>query len=329
MTQNVLEKIEEFEEYIDEAFLADVVDGLGAEPKTLPCKYFYDEKGSLLFEDICLLGEYYITRTEMQMLQNYGEEIAELIGPQAVLIEPGSGAGEKVQLLLNLLDNPAVYIPIEISGEILQRSTQIIQNKHPELMVYPVEADFSAPLDIIASTIEEQVGGNRCLFFPGSTIGNFSPDQAVSLLQQFAKLIGDEGSMLVGVDRLKDRNTLVAAYDDALGVTADFNKNLLTRINNELGGDFSLDQFQHQARFNEEESRIEMHLISQQEQSIQIADNEFHFQSQESIHTENSYKYSDEVFAELVADSGLKIKKHWMDADKLFSLYLLTVDNTI
>lgn len=305
------------------SFLSDVVSGLSNNKKTLPCKYFYNEAGSQLFEKICELDEYYITRTELALLKTYAQDIAELIGENAIVIEPGSGAGEKIQLLLDSLAKPLAYIPIEISGEFLQYSCEVIETKFPQLMVYPVEADFTKPLPHVAQTIKQQVGDNCCLFFPGSTIGNFSPSEAVTLLSQFKELIGEKGSMLIGVDRLKSLGTLIPAYDDAKGVTAEFNKNLIKRINLELDANFKTDQFKHEARFNQEESRIEMHLVSQQEQAVTIGSHRFEFQNQETIHTENSYKYSDEVFVGLIQNSGLKVDVSWQDEQGLFSVYLL------
>ena len=306
------------------SFLHDVLEGLQQTPKTLPCKYFYDDRGSRLFEDICLLDEYYITRVELKILQQYANEIAALIGDNAVVIEPGSGAGEKIQLLLSALSQVKAYIPIEISREILQRSSDVIQKKYPELLVYPVQSDFSTSLDNFTQAVSNTIGDNRCLFFPGSTIGNFSPDQAIDLLKKFVGIIGPSGCILIGVDRLKNRDILRAAYNDSRGVTAAFNKNILQRANYELGANFTVDQFSHKATFNEHDSRIEMHLSSNIKQTVTIAGKDIVFNESETIHTENSYKYSDDLFQSLLRQSGLQVKKQWLDKEQLFSLYLLS-----
>lgn len=307
----------------NDAFFYDVISGLTVSPKTLPCKYFYDEQGSLLFEKICQLDEYYITRTELAMLKQYAPEMAEYIGEDAVVIEPGSGAGEKIQRLLDNLKQPQAYIPIEISKEILQRSTDIIEQTYPGVQVYPVESDFTQSLQQFSSAVNEHVGDNRCLFFPGSTLGNFSPAQAVELLTIFAGIVGRHGCLLVGVDRLKSLDIIEAAYNDAQGVTAAFNSNILQRINRELDAHFDLERFAHKAIFNPQESRIEMHLSSQGEQTVHIGNEVIRFADQETIHTENSYKYSDTVFQQLAQQSGLRIQRHWLDDAQLFSIYLL------
>jgi dimethylhistidine N-methyltransferase len=304
-------------------FFNDVLEGLSSLPKTLPCKYFYDEQGSLLFEKICQLDEYYITRTELAMLNQYAPEMAGLIGEDAVVIEPGSGAGEKIRILLDSLNQPEAYIPIEISKEILKRSAKIIEQAYPSLQVYPIESDFTHSLYNFAAAVDNQVGDNRCLFFPGSTLGNFSPSQSVELLKIFAGIVGSSGCLLVGLDRLKPVEIIKAAYNDIQGVTAAFNKNILQRINNELGANFDISRFKHEAIFNAAQSRIEMLLISQCEQTVDLGGDTITFDCHETIHTENSYKYSDAVFTQLVEKSGLTIKRHWLDELKLFSIYLL------
>lgn len=324
LQDNLQESHQENSQKDEQELFDDVIDGLTATPKTLPCKYFYDEYGSQLFEKICELDEYYITRTELSMLKQYAPEMAELIGEDAVVIEPGSGAGEKIQILLDNLQNPQAYIPIEISKEILQRSANIIEEKYSGLQVFPVESDFTQSLENFSKAIKgQQISDNHCLFFPGSTLGNFSPLQAIDLLKTFSAIVGKQGSLLLGVDRLKSIEVIEAAYNDKQGVTAEFNKNILQRINRELGADFDLENFEHISIFNAQESRIEMHLTSCEDQTVTIANRSVGFTQGETIHTENSYKYSDAVFKQLVEESGLSIKKQWLDENELFSIYLL------
>ncbi|MET1253976.1 L-histidine N(alpha)-methyltransferase [Aliikangiella maris] len=302
-------------------FIDDVIEGLSTTPKKLPCKYFYDEYGSQLFEKICDVKEYYITRTELQLLDEIKFELSSLIGPEAVIIEPGAGAGIKIQNLLNALKSPSTYVPIDISADFLFYSTQKIKNKFPKVKILPIQGDFT-------DAIHWQGGAeqsNRIVFFPGSTIGNFTPPQAENFLRNQIKLVGHEGAILIGVDLVKPVERLEAAYNDSEGVTAAFNKNLLTRINNELGGNFDLDAFSHTAYFNASQSRIEMHLVSQKAQSVKINQQQFSFTKGEKIHTENSYKYSVERFTRLAEKAGLTCKKHWIDQEGLFSIYYLTV----
>ncbi len=300
-------------------FFNDVINGLSLSQKTLPCKYFYDEKGSNLFEEICELDEYYITRTELKLIEDIKYELAELIGPNATIIEPGAGAGIKIQTLLSALDSPALYVPTDISAEFLFYSAQKIQQKFPKIEVMPIQADFAKPFNWVGKKQQK----NRVIFFPGSTIGNFTPEQATSFLINQAKLIGKDGAIIIGVDLVKSIDHLEAAYNDKQGVTAEFNKNLLSRINTELGGDFALEEFEHEAIFNSKKSRIEMHLKSKINQSVQIEHKQFHFTKNESIHTENSYKYQLQDFILLAQKAGLCSHKYWVDDNSLFSIHYL------
>lgn len=290
--------------------------------KTLPCKYFYDERGSQLFTEICEQEEYYLTNTEMELLRNHAQDIAKIIGKGASIIEPGSGAGEKIQTLLRALDEPNCYIPLDISEEILQESANIIASAFPEIEVKPIQVDFTANVELPELNASHN---KRLVFFPGSTIGNFNQEEVVEFLGKLRSMAGQGGSLLIGVDLIKDKEVLEAAYDDKNGVTAEFNKNLLHRINDELNADFDPNAFVHNAFFNDEESRIEMHLTSQQDQSVQIQDKTFDFVEGETIHTENSYKYSVSGFITLAQDNGFELEKVWQDENELFGLFYLNV----
>jgi dimethylhistidine N-methyltransferase len=304
-----------------QVFFDDVMIGLQQTPKTLPCKYFYDDKGSQLFEAICELDEYYVTRTELALLNQIKEELSSLIGPESSIIEPGAGAGIKIQTLLKALDAPNNYVPMDISSDFLFYSAQIIQKRFPDIEVFPIQGDFTQPVEWVGT----KQSGKSIVFFPGSTIGNFEPDQAIDFLKNMAALIGDNGALIVGVDLMKDANILEAAYDDKQGITAQFNKNLLTRINLQLNGKFNLDKFTHKALVNFEKQRVEMHLVSQVEQQVSINGQTIHFQCGESVHTENSHKYTEQSFVEIAKKAGLQRKKTWVDENGLFSIHYLTL----
>lgn len=300
-------------------FLSEVRLGLNAKQKTLPCKYFYDQAGSELFEKICKLDEYYITRTELALLETIKQELAQLIGNDAVIIEPGAGAGIKIRTLLAALNSPRSYVPMDISKEFLFYSAKIIQKQFPKIEIIPIQGDFTQPV----KWLEKSQHNNRIVFFPGSTIGNFERESAVDFLKNMHDLVGAEGALIIGADLLKDRKVLEAAYDDKQGVTAQFNKNLLTRINQELGGDFCLEYFSHKAYLNEKEQRIEMHLVSEKRQVVNIDGEQYSFDKGESIHTENSHKYSKESFLSMAKESGFKSMKTWTDPEELFSVHYM------
>jgi len=303
-------------------FLRDVLDGLTDEPKRLPCKYFYDERGSQLFEQICDLPEYYPTRTEIGILQKYGPEIADAIGSKCAVIEYGSGSGLKTETLLAHLHEPNAYFPVDISREHLQQSAAAIDEKFPGLAVIPVCADFTQPFELPTELVN---GSRKIAYFSGSTIGNFEIDEAIDLLEGMASLCGPSGGMLIGVDLVKARHVLEAAYDDSEGVTAEFNKNVLRRANADLDADFDLGGFEHRAIFNEADSRVEMHLVSRREQEVTIAGRSIHFDAGETIHTENSHKYTLESFAEIAAQAGLRVEQVWTDEREYFSVQYLRV----
>ncbi len=299
-------------------FAAALAAGLAVRPKSLPSKFFYDDAGARLFEEICELPEYYPTRTETALLAAKAEEIAAAIGPDAALIEFGAGASRKVRLLLDALRRPAAFIPIDISGDHLKQAAAVLARDYPALPVLPLAADFTQPFLLP----HLPAGARRIGFFPGSTIGNFTPAEARQFLRSAARLLKG-GGLLIGVDLVKDPAVLHAAYNDAAGVTARFNLNILTRANRELGTDFDLGRFRHYAFFNPYESRIEMHLVSTAAQQVHLGVQRFDFAEGESIHTENSCKYTISGFRALAADAGFRPAAVWRDPDALFSLHWL------
>jgi len=297
-------------------FESAVRSGFARSPKNLPCKYFYDAEGSALFDRICDLPEYYQTRTETGLLQRHSEEFAQLVGPDAELIEFGAGSLQKIGYLLRALISPRAYIPIDISGDYLRAMAERLSRAHPGLTVSPVIADFTQPLRLPAS------GSRRIGFFPGSTIGNFDRAEALAFLQRAARMLRG-GGLLVGVDLVKDPFILHAAYNDDAGVTELFNKNLLARANRELGANFDLDAFAHYAPYNPVEQRIEMYLVSLADQRIQVAGEAVAFLQGEAIHTENSHKYTPDGFGALAMSAGFVPRAMWCDPDRLFSLHWL------
>jgi dimethylhistidine N-methyltransferase len=296
-------------------FLRDVLAGLSAPARHLPCKYFYDEHGSHLFERICELPEYYPTRCELAILESHAGDMAALIGPGCVLVEYGSGASRKTRLLLDRLVSPRAYVPVDISREQLLASARRLAADYPHITVAPICADFTRPF-----RLPDLGAGRRVVYFSGSTIGNFGPVESVALLREINRLVGPGGGLLIGVDLKKDRRILEPAYDDAQGVTAAFNLNLLARINRELGADFALDSFRHHAFWNEEAGRIEMHLVSRRSQTVHLAGRAFHLKREETICTEYSHKYSLEDFAQLASAAGLEVRAVWTDEAGLFSV---------
>ena len=298
------------------AFEEDVLKGLKKNEKSLPSKYFYDERGSELFEKISNLDEYYLTDAELEILQNYSEEISEVIGPKSLIIEFGSGSSKKTRLLLEELKDLAGYVPVDISREFLFEEAEKLQEEFPGLDITPIAADYTTSFELNVNGHADR----RVIFFPGSTIGNFTPDRARDFLFQSADLLKNNGGLLIGVDLKKAPEVLNKAYNDREGVTAEFNKNLLKRINRELDADFIIEQFRHRAFYNEEEGRVEMYLVSLENQSVSIAGEKIDFKKGEMIHTENSYKYTVEEFEELISERYL-LKKTWFDSDELFSLH--------
>lgn len=300
--------------------LEESIAGLRASPRQLPCKYFYDAEGARLFEQICELPEYYPTRTEVGILKQHLPEMAKLIGTHARIVEYGSGAGTKIRLLLDALREPVAYTPIDISREQLAAAAEELQRDFAELEIQPVCADYSSALTLPSP---QRAFARSVVFFPGSTIGNFPQTEALALLKRFARLAaqGDQpGGLLIGVDVKKSRERIEAAYNDNQGVTADFNLNILKRLNREIGANFELEHWQHHAFWNEQSGAIEMHLVSRREQQVRINGDRFTFAEGDSVHTENSFKYSPEEFTELAAQAGFVRRGLWQDEEQLFSV---------
>lgn len=304
-------------------FLTDALAGLAARQKYLPPKYFYDTEGSRLFDEICHTEEYYVTRTEIALLETIGPELAPLIGPGAVVIEYGSGSAWKSRRLLDALEFPAAYAAIDISRKHLIAATAEIAADYPDLLAGAICADFMNPLALPKDL--NDVGRRRLGFFPGSTIGNFRPAEAQTLLARVRNMVGPGGAFLVGVDLRKEADVLNRAYNDRAGHTAAFNLNLLKRMQSELNADLTPEDFEHLAFFNEEASRIEMHLKAVRETAIRLAGETFTMRSGETIHTENSYKYTPEDFSHLARRTGYRTEEVFGDERGLFSLHLLTV----
>jgi dimethylhistidine N-methyltransferase len=301
-----------------EAFARDVLDGLARPQKALSPKYFYDDTGSELFVEITKLPEYYPTRTELGILAGRAAEIAALIPQDAAIVEFGAGATTKIRLLL-AAHEVAAYVPVDISGDFIATQAEALRRDFPKLAVYPVAADFTQGFELPQAVHDRPKVG----FFPGSTLGNFEPQEALQLLRGARAILGHGARMIIGVDLEKDDDVLVPAYDDAAGVTAQFNLNVLIRINRELGGDFDLAAFGHRAIYNRDEHRIEMHLVSLRDQTVQLLGRSFDFRAGETIHTENSYKYSLERFRALARESGWRPTQCWTDADAMFSVHAI------
>jgi dimethylhistidine N-methyltransferase len=304
-------------------FLAEVMSGLSSSPRTLPCKFFYDERGADLFQEICELPEYYITRTETELLRRYAPQIAESIGPNAALIGFGTGAGIKTRMLLEHLQNPIAYIPIDISKQRLVDSAIELSHAMPALEILPVCADYLQELQFPKPLRKPD---HMAVFFPGSTIGNLEPPVAEDFLRRVCRLCGKSGGLIIGIDLQKSRDVLEAAYNDSAGVTAEFNLNLLVRANRELGADFDLMRWKHRAVYNEKEGRIEMHLVSEGEQTVHVGGREFVFADGEKIITEFSYKHTLEGFAHLAASAGFReASRVWTDSQRLFAVFHFVV----
>lgn len=293
-----------------------LLDGLGRSPKELPSKYFYDNEGSHLFDQICALPEYYLTRTETALLRAHAGEMAELIGNDVDLVEFGAGSLKKIGILLDALESPRTYLPVDIAGDYLSSMAANLARRYPALSIKPVIADFTQPLKLATSS------ARRAGFFPGSTIGNFDCAEALAFLRRLAGLLKG-GGLLIGVDLVKDPAILHEAYNDSAGVTAAFNKNVLARANRELGADFALDAFAHYAPYVPERQRIEMHLVSMERQRVSVAGQSIHFAEGETIRTEISQKYTLNGFRELAAEAGFTPRAVWCDPERFFSIHWL------
>ncbi len=306
-------------------FLSCVRAGLRQKPKTIPPKFFYDAHGSHLFDMICTTPEYYLTRCETGILDRYGAEMAELIGTSCMLIELGSGSAIKTPLLLRHLSADAVYVPIDICEPILQQSTRRLQTMFPAMRMQPLCMDYTL---IPHDTLKHHSGRRCAIYFPGSTIGNYTPDGAVELLEHAASIAGSDGALLIGVDCKKSPDLLNAAYNDADGYTAAFNLNLLSRMQRELDAQLDMDKFAHYAYYNTTLGRIEMHLVSSCSQVIRVGEESFRFEEGETIHTENSYKYTAHEFQQLARAAGWHLKATWCDHEGLFDVHYLSLSST-
>lgn len=296
----------------------DILDGLTSEQKNINPKYFYDHRGSKLFEKITELDEYYPTRTELNILQRYAQNIAQYIQKDSLIIEPGAGNCTKIEYLLEAI-HPSVYVPQDVSKEFLQMSAARLSQRYPWLKVDPIASDFSDPIVLPAKYQNMQ----KHVFYPGSTIGNFEPDDAVQFLKNMHKLVGVNGGGILGVDLHKENDILHAAYNDEEGITAEFNLNTLKHINQILDSDIKIDQFTHHAIYNSQQQRIEMYLRSKTEQKYEVLGHYINFEPDELIHTEHSYKYTLEGIGELAERAGLVLQKSWLDEDELFSVSYL------
>lgn len=305
----------------DNLLLQVVQRGLRSQPKRLPSWLFYDERGSALFEQICEQPEYYLTRTEIALLNQHAGDIAEVLGPDVRLVEYGSGHAIKTRLLLEHLSTPVAWVPIEISGEPLRHSMERMAGHFPHLPIQPLAVDFTRPLRL---PVPPRAPRRTVVFFPGSTIGNFEDREAAQLLRKMRSEMGDNGGVLVGVDLKKDRATIEAAYNDRAGVTSAFTLNMLVRLNRELGCNFDLSAFRHRARYNAIAGRIETHIVSEQEQRVRVGRLQVLFREGEAMLVEYSCKYSLEDFAALAATAGLAVQHVWFDPERMFSLQYLT-----
>lgn len=305
----------------EDDLLAEVLEGLQKPQKEIPCKLFYDEKGSALFDAICEVDEYYLTRTEMWIMNQYIEEISTFLRNNCLLIELGSGSSKKIRLILDHLEDPAAYVPIDISVTHLMKSVRTLAEDYPQIKIVPVYADFTKPFDLPNLHLP---WSHKVICYPGSSIGNFTPNQSVDLLKRIARLAGKGGGLLIGVDLKKDRKTLEAAYNDKKGVTAAFNLNILERLNRELCADFDLRHWRHYAFYNNREGRMEIYLISRKKQCAHINDTEIQFNKDERVLTEYSYKYTPEEFARLI--SGMfQVERVWTDKQRKFSVQYFSV----
>jgi len=300
-------------------FRDDVHDGLSQSPKCLSSKYFYDRRGSQLFDQICETDEYYVTRTELEIMRRFSSEIANRISDSSAMVELGSGSSIKTRLLLNHCRSLKDYIPVDISGEHLQNASDQIRALYPDLNVNPVVADFTESIEIDASTVESK----RTIYFPGSTIGNFEHHEAQAILKRIADLAGEGGYLLIGIDLQKDPAVIHAAYNHRCGITADFNLNLLRRINRQLQGSFDLSAFTHHAQYDPIDGRVEMRLRSTEAQWVSVGKRRFHFERGEAIRTEYSHKYTIAQFRKLAGSVGLHLRQHWQDDRLYFAILLL------
>ncbi len=296
--------------------------GLSKRKKRISPKYFYDERGSQLFDDITRLPEYYLTNAELTIMRKHVDEMTKLIGPRANIIELGAGSGLKTRILLGHVKEPAAYVPVDISAAHLEQTARALRGDFPDLDVMPVAADFSQPFDLPQT---ETPAVRNVVYFPGSTIGNFKNGDAMDLLEQVHSIASEGGGLLIGADLQKDVDVIERAYNDSAGVTAEFNLNMLRHLNEVYEADFDLDSFRHKAHYKESKGRIEMRLVSEREQTVNVGDRAFDFEKGEAILTEYSHKYTLEGFAAMAGVAGFSVKQVWLDPDKLFSVQYCVV----
>jgi dimethylhistidine N-methyltransferase len=307
---------------MDEDFAASALEGLSKRPKTLPCRFFYDARGSELFEQITSLPEYYLTRVETAILEAHAAEMLRGIGAGGVLVEFGSGSSRKTEILLNQTPQPSAYVPIDISRSALESAARRLGALYPRVDVRPLVGNFTHGV-----AFPSEISGRRKIgFFPGSTIGNFTPLEAINLLQSMRAALAPDGLLIIGVDLKKDADVLLRAYNDSRGVTAAFNLNLLRRANRELDADFELSAFRHEAAYDSAKGRIEMHIVSLKTQTAHVARQPIRFLQDETIHTENSYKYEIEQFHEIARSASWTPGRVWTDESRLFSVHELMID---
>jgi dimethylhistidine N-methyltransferase len=303
--------------HIDQEFLSDVIDGLSQPAKRLSCKYFYDELGSQLFDQICELDEYYLTRTEQAIMDRHSKEMAAQLAEGVMLVEFGSGSSTKTHVLLENLIKPSAYVPVDISEDHLLKTAVGLRKKFPQIEVLPVVADFTKSFELPEPTIEPS---HAAIYFPGSTIGNFEPVEARRLLSNIEMLLGHDGGLLIGIDLQKEPSIIHAAYNDAEGITDQFNLNILNRINTELDANFDVEQFEHLAFYNQPLGRVELYLVSCRDQAVKVGDRTFEFSEGERIFTEFSHKYTIEGFAALAGEAGFSLHQDWTDPQQLFAV---------
>lgn len=304
-------------------FLRDILDGLSSEPKRLDCKYFYDERGSQLFDRITELPEYYLTRTEQAIMEAHVAEMGAQIGSGVMLVEFGSGSSTKTRILLDHLEAPVAYVPLDISEEHLLKTATALRKSYPDLEILPVVADFTERFELPVSS---RARTHAAVYFPGSTIGNFTPPESHQILGTIAGILGEHGGLLIGIDLQKDPGVIEAAYNDAQGITGEFNLNLLVRANRELGANFEIERFAHQAVYNEAMGRVELFLVSRDHQTVTLDSREFEFRAGELILTEYSHKYTVAGFAGLAAEAGFSLHKSWTDRERLFAVLYLVLE---
>lgn len=303
-------------------FRFDVLSGLSANPKQLPCKYFYDRRGSTLFDAICKLDEYYLTRTELKIMVQSVGQIAHALGNDLMLMELGSGSSVKTRILLDHLPDVSAYVPIDISRKHLFATARKLSQRYPAIVVQPVCADFTHPVSLPNCA---RMTSRRVVYFPGSTIGNFQLQEAEALLDRIAALCGEDGGLLIGIDLEKDPTTIEAAYNDSQGITARFNLNLLRRINRELGGNFDLDQFEHLAFYDAAKHRMDIRIVSRRRQLVEIDSSEFDFRAGEYIQTEYSHKYTVRGFEQQASKAGFRLARCWSDERRYFAILYFTL----